>query len=371
MTTSLVCALSVAAALSAAPITSAVTPPVASGPQAVQYVQVQYRNEVLNNGRPNVASTFVKSALQTAARQFVANLLQTALSHANPVLGFIAQQISSRAQAKLASSLAPRPTTHFEAAIDVKPEFQATTTVATDRTRTDLGDVSTIIQCDLRKVIVLDNADKTYSVTSFDQAETEEQSQQLTSGFDFFAASLGGQPGDSATTTVSPQPDDGAATIAGMTARHAIFSLSSNGSGSGQKTDLWYADVPVADHCSLDSKSAQTGPSPTSAGDASKVRVPLRSVEWSEVQIGAGEDAPTPVVTVAPSNYMDPMLKRPGFAWLETTSVVQLPYDPAFFDVPVGYALVTPAPTDTPSPAPTDTPSATPTPSASPAGAPR
>jgi hypothetical protein len=366
--------------LAAAKTAVAATASTAPGAQAVQYVQVQYRNEVLNNGRPSMVSNIVGSALQTAAHQFVSNLLQTALMHVNPVLGFFAQQISAKAQAKLASSLASasRPK-HLDPSINVTPEFEATTTVATDRTRTDIGDVSTIIQCDLRKVIVVDNAERTYSVTSFDQAAAGEQTQQWSSGFDFLAASLGGQPGDSATMTVSPQPDDGAVTIAGVTARHAIFTLSSNGGESGQKTDLWYADIPVADHCALDSQSAQSGPSPTSAGDASKVRVPLRSVEWAEVQMGANDDNATPSASIAPSDYADPMLKRPGFAWLETTSVVQLPYDPSFFDVPVGYTLVTPAPTDTPSPeasqsavdAATAMPSAAPSPSASPAGAPR
>ncbi|HLJ83792.1 MAG TPA: hypothetical protein VKT51_06455 [Candidatus Eremiobacteraceae bacterium] len=356
------------------------TPPNASGAQVIQYVQVQYRNVVLNNGRPSMGSNLLKSALQTAAHQFLSNLLQTALTHANPVLGFIAQQIAAKAQAKLASSVASRPM-HLDPRINVAAEFEATTTVAADRTRTDIGDVSTIIQCDLRKVIVLDNAERTYSVTTFDQAESQQQSPQFTSGFDFMTAALGGSPDETAAMTISPQPDDGAVTIAGLTARHAIFSLSSNGGGSGQKTDLWYADIPVADHCSLDAQSAQEGPSPASAGDASKVRVPLRSVEWTEMQMGANEDSATPASTIAPSDYVDPMLKRPGFAWLETTSVAQLRYDPAFFDVPAGYALVTPAPTDTPSPGasspqrPVDSasaaPAAAPSPSASPAGAPR
>ena len=354
--------------------------PNAAGAQVIQYVQVQYRNVVLNNGRPSVGPNLLKSALQTAAHQFLSNLLQTALTHANPVLGFIAQQIAAKAQAKLASSLAPRPL-HLDPKINVAAEFQATTTVATDRTRTDVGDVSTIIQCDLRKVLVLDNADKTYSVTTFDQAESQQQSPQFTSGFDFMTAALSGSADDTAAMTISPQPDDGAVTIAGMTARHAIFSLSSNGGGSGQKTDLWYADMPVADHCSLDSRSAQDGPSPTSAGDASKVRIPLRSVEWAEMQMGASDSVATPAASVAPSDYVDPMLKRPGFAWLETTSVAELRYDPAFFDVPAGYALVTPAPTDTPAPdasapppGPADSasqaPAAAPSPSPSPAGTP-
>lgn len=324
-------------------LASPAAPAPAAAPQAVQYVQVQYRNVLLDHGLPKMGSNMLGSALQSAAHQFISQLISTALTHANPVLGFIAQQIAAKAQAKLLS--APSHAFHMDPKINVRAEFQAMTTVSPDRTRTDIGAISTIVQCDARRVIVLDTADKTYTVTSFDEAAQEQDhSTQLTSGFAFFTAAMGGgDPGDSAVTTAMPQPDDGAVTIAGLTARHSIFTVSANGGASGAKTDLWYADLPIADRCASDSQNQEGGPSATSSGDPTRVRVPLRSMEWTEMSLGS-DASPAPAASIAPASYVDPMLSRPGFAWLETTSVVQLPYDPAFFDVPPGYTMVAPSP---------------------------
>src|SRR4029077_2845741 len=139
------------------------------------------------------------------------------------------------------SSAAPAVPYHPD--INVIPEFEATTTIAADRTRMDVATISTIVQCDLNKVLLVDNASNTYSVAALDATADAAANSPMDTTF-------GGQP-DPDQTTADPQPDDGTEKIAGLLAHHAIFTSPAAGSfGGSHKTDLWYADVPVPDRCS-------------------------------------------------------------------------------------------------------------------------
>jgi len=310
-------------------------PTPSAGPQAVQYVQVQYRNVLKNNGFPNAASQAVGAALKSQVLSFVSNVLQNALSHANPILGFIANRIASRMTAKLT---ALPMNVHLKPNVTVVAEFEATTTIAPARTRMDVDNVSTIVQCDTQQVIVLDNTDKIYSVRSFSDSLKDADNGSPFGPF--------GTP-DATQQTVEPQPDDGTETIAGLLSHHDL--ITAPGGFGTAKTDLWYADVPMMNACASAPQLTDAGVVAATAIGQGSVRIPLRSVQWSELGYSApAPPLPSPASSAAPVSYHDPMLETPGIAWIETTSVTRLPYDASSFDVPAGYALATPEPDPSP-----------------------
>jgi hypothetical protein len=292
----------------------------------VQYVQVQYRNVLKSSAISDAASQAIGAGVKSQIAMFVSNVVQNAISHANPILGFIVNRIASRMTAKLTNipmNLLPKPN------VTVVAEFEATTTIAPARTRMDVGNVSTIVQCDTQQVIVLDNTDKIYSTRSFADSLKDADAG---ASFGPFAAS------DPTQQTTETQPDDGTETIAGLLSHHDIVSAP-NAFGFA-KTDLWYADVPMTNVCASAPQLTDAGVVAATAVDQASVRIPLRSVEWSEMSFSAPQPSPVP--------YHDPMLQTPGIAWIETTTVTRLPYDPSFFDVPAGYVLATPEPSPSP-----------------------
>jgi hypothetical protein len=264
-------ALVAAAALAtASPSAAPAAAPASSpGPQAVQYVQVQYRNVLKSNGISNAASQALAGAMKSEIASFVSNLLQNLLSRANPILGFIANRIASRMTARLTSTpvnLHPRPN------VTVVAEFEATTTVAPARTRMDVGNVSTIVQCDRQQVIVLDNTDKIYSTRSFaDSLKDADADAEI-------EPSAASEPTQQ---TVETQPDDGTETIAGLLSHHDLITAPSPFGVA--KTDLWYADVPMANACASASQLPDVGVVPATAVDQATLRISLRSVQWSEM----------------------------------------------------------------------------------------
>ena len=328
-------AATVAPAASAA--IAAPSPVPGAGARAVQYVQVQYRNVLKSTGFGTSMSQMAAAAVKSQVNSFVANVLQNALAHMNPVVALIANFVAKKVTQKLTNIPV---NIHVKPNIKVVAEFEATTTIAPARTRTDVADISTIVQCDKRQVIVLDNTSKVYTTTSFDEMK------------DADAASFGPfgvGPLDTAQETVAFQPDDGTETIAGLVSHHEMISSPSAIGFADAKTDLWFADLPMYNACAALADSG-AGLVPSAAVSASTVRIPLRSVQFSEMDFSA----PTPAPSPSPSNsapagrYHDSVLDTPGIAWIETTSVTQLPYDAAYFDVPAGYTHASPEPSPTP-----------------------
>jgi hypothetical protein len=177
-------ALAVAAALStSAPAVQATPAP--AGLQAVQYVQVQYRNVLKPNAIGESASQLLGATVRSQIGSFLSSVLRTALSHANPILGAIANMVASKVTAKLTNipiNIHPKPN------VKIVAEFEATTTIAPARSRTDIGPLSTIIQCDKQQIIVLDNVAKVYTTRTFSDALNDADAG---SGFGPFA---GGSP---------------------------------------------------------------------------------------------------------------------------------------------------------------------------------
>jgi len=333
-----------APALPAAPAT-----PASATPQAVQYVQVQYRNQLTTNLIGQTAGQMIGSQIKAQIRNFLSNVLQSALSHANPVLGAIANMIANKVTAKMTQipiNIRPKPN------VKIVAEFEATTTVSPSRTRTDIGTLSTIIQCDKQQIIVLDNAAKVYSTRSFSDSLDDADAGP---GFGPFAADTQ----DVSQQIIQPQPDDGTETIAGLVSRHELITVPTVLGFGAAKTDLWFADLPMPNACA--SMPQQPGLTfvPRAAAASSTIRIPLRSVQWSEMDFSGSPAAPpspsasqspsaSPSPAASPSHYQDPVLQTPGIAWIETTSVTMLPYDASYFDVPSGYTLSTPEPSPSP-----------------------
>jgi hypothetical protein len=332
-----------ATVLSAAATTPTAAPTllVPAGPQAVQYVQVQYRNVLKNSGFGGTASQALGNPIKPLIGSFVRNVLQSALSHVNPILGFIANQIANRMTKRLT---APPIDMHPKPDVNIVAEFEATTTIGPARTRTDVGDISTIVECDKQQIIVMDNTAKVYSAQSFDDSVKDADASQAPAFF-------GGGAPDVTQQTVVAQPDDGTETIAGLLSHHQLISAPSTTGFGSAKTDFWFADVPMPNACSsAPPQTSVANPQPAAVAP-STVRIPLRSVQWSQMDFAAppATPSPSPDASASPTPYEDPVLQTPGIAWLETTSVTRLPYDSSYFDVPAGYTLAAPEPSPSPS----------------------
>jgi hypothetical protein len=333
-------ALAAAAVLStSAPAVVATTAP--TGPQAVQYVQVQYRNVLKPIGVGSTASQLIGETIRSQVISFLSNVLRNALTHANPILSVVANTIANKVTAKLTTipiNIHPKPN------IKVVAEFEATTTIAPARSRTDIGPISTIIQCDKQQIIVLDTAAKVYTIRSFSDALNDADAAQ---GFGPFA---GGAP-DFSQQTVEQQPDDGTETIAGLVAHHTLTTAPLTTGFGAAKTDLWFADMPMPNSCASMPQQPGLASMPQTAATSSTTRIPLRSVQWSEMDFSGTSpvSSPSPRASEMPSSYRDPVLDTPGIAWIETTSVTTLPYDASYFDVPADYVQSTPEPSPSPS----------------------
>ncbi|HEY7981547.1 MAG TPA: hypothetical protein VID19_08670 [Candidatus Eremiobacteraceae bacterium] len=216
----------------------------------------------------------------------------------------------------------------------------STTTISATRTRHDDGKgVSTIVQCDLRRIVTVDDNTKTYTVVDFD-----DMMKQLSTALSQAQAKAGESASTvhgTGNTTVSfdEKPDSQTQVIAGMTAHHAVdtITISMQGSGdcpSGSQSmtmDVWYASSPVKMSCPTKMAAPQVparGSSPCMQNmmfqannvRSSQARIPLKTT----MSYGAGPMTFGTTTTVS--------------------SVKTMPYDPSYFDVPAGYTKVEPSP---------------------------
>jgi hypothetical protein len=296
---------------------------------------VQYRNVLKSS---TLAVQAAPDIAKTMAASFLSNVLGGVLSHLNPVLGFLVHKIVDKAASKMTTPPPPPSKPN----VKVEAEFEATTTIAPARTRTDVGDVSTIIQCDKQLIIVVDNTSKTYSARSFTDSLNDADSGYGGGPFN--------GPTDLSQQSIVPQPDDGTETIAGLLSHHDVISAPLESGFGYQKTDLWFADVPMPNACSSPTQQPAPGGATPASATSETVRIPLRSVQMAQMFFSAPASAPsaTPNSSSSPTPYRDPVLDTPGIAWIETTSVKHLAYDASYFDVPAGYAPATPEPSPSP-----------------------
>jgi hypothetical protein len=226
-----------------------------------------------------------------------------------------------------------------------------TTTISPTRTRIDDGKGgSTIVQCDLRRIVTVDDNAKTYTVTDFD-----DMMKQLSTALAQAKAQAQAKAGESTSTihgtgntTVSfdEKPDSQTQVIAGMTAHHAVDTITITMQGTGDcpsgsqsmSMDVWFAPSPVKMSC----PTKMAAPQPAGGGHSGS---PCMQNMMFQANTMRSSQARIPLKTTM-SYAAGPM----SFGTTSTvTSTKTIPYDPSFFDVPAGYTKVeaSPFPTHT------------------------
>jgi hypothetical protein len=216
-------------------------------------------------------------------------------------------------------------------------DMTTTTTISGTRTRNDDGNgVSTIVQCDLRRIVTINDNTKTYTALDFDdmmkQMSTALAQAQTKAGESSTKVNGTGNT----TVTFDEKPDSQTQTIAGMTAHHAIdtITISMQGTGdcpSGSQTmtmDVWYASSPVKMSC----PTKMAAPAAPSGGHGA----PCLQNMMFQANNARSSQARIPLKTTM--NFaMGPMSMGTTST---VTSVKTMPYDPSYFDVPAGYTKV-------------------------------
>ena len=220
-----------------------------------------------------------------------------------------------------------------------------TTTISSQRTRHDDGKgKAVIVQCDLKRIVNIDDNAKTYSVVNFDdmmnemqaalkQAESKQANQPAINGH------------GNMTFSFDEKPDDQTQTIAGMTAHHAVDTITMTSTGTGDcpnssfsmTMDVWYAPSPVKMECPMKLPSA----APPSSGHGGNPCMQNMMVQANNVR-GSQSRIPLKTTMSFPAGPMTIGSTE------EVTSAKTIPYDPSYFDVPAGYTKVDVAATPTP-----------------------
>jgi|GEM_PF-1891393 len=222
-----------------------------------------------------------------------------------------------------------------------------TTTISSTRTRHDDGKGnSTIVECDLSRIITIDDNAKTYSVVSFDD-EMKTLAAALAKAQ---AAAKAATPAPASTTmtgtsrtaiTFDEKPDDQTQVIAGLTAHHAVDTITISSQGTGDcpsfsesmTEDVWFAPPPIKMSCptKLSMPAIPSAPGQTTNPCAQNMMLQANSARSARARI------------LLKSTMSMPGAQKIGMNISTTTLVTSLktqPYDPAFFDIPAGYKKV-------------------------------
>jgi len=259
------------------------------------------------------------------------------------------------AHARAATNAYPYVTTtsmHMPAIISMfmhkKVDSTSTTTIGPTRTRVDASDgTSTIIACDTQQMINIDNNKKTYSASSFDDL-MKKMSADMNAAL---AKSKNGSPppavngtGD-VTVSFDEKPDTQTAVIAGITAHHAVDTVTIATTGTGEcakamstsmSFDIWYAPLPYKMSCPVRPKM-QAMPQPQ-GGSASPC--------MQNFQIQANQKATGGRLALRTTTSFG-MKGQEITTTTEVKSAGLIPYNASFFEPPAGYAKVDP-PSTTP-----------------------
>jgi hypothetical protein len=232
-----------------------------------------------------------------------------------------------------------------------------TTTIAGERARIDEGDTSTITECDLQRVIHLDNKAKTYWTASFDDMMKQMQAmmKQAQSQQPMAHPSPQGTPqqikgtGD-ITFSVSEIPDDQTQTLFGMTAHHLINTVTMTAKGTGDcpnfsmtiKSDQWWVPNELPKACPLPVRPP--GP-PQGAGGPPQgggQQNPCMSKFGMQAQLKAHpanrfvlKDTTTTSIGSSSGSASFPVHE-------DVTAYATTPFDATVFDIPAGYTQVPP-----------------------------
>jgi hypothetical protein len=230
-----------------------------------------------------------------------------------------------------------------------------TTSISATRERIDSGNTSRIVQCDLKRVISLDNNAKTYYVMTFDQMkaamaaeEAQMRAQMQAHGYPTpppatSAAPIQGSGG--LTLSVNTVNDPNTQQILGMTAHHVTETISGTANGTGQcpngtltmTNDEWYVPTQVTFSCPLPRPPTPPMMPPPNAPHGGAAANPC----FSSFQMQASGKAHTEDrFALKQDTTIDLGVKITTHE--EVTKYQIGPYDSSLFDAPAGYSQVPP-----------------------------
>lgn len=230
-----------------------------------------------------------------------------------------------------------------------------TTTISANRERIDdSSGTSEITQCDLKRVIHLDNNAKTYWSATFAEIQAYEQQAMQQA-----ASRMQAQPQHTPSGT-APPPIQGSGsvtistnvvndpqtqTLFGMTAHHEILTITVSDNGTGQcpsgsmtmTNDEWYVPKVISFYCPLPKP-----PIPPMPRGGIPHGNPMSNPCFSRFQAEAkGKAESGPHFALKQTSTMD----FGGYKITSHEDVTQyqvMPYNASFFDVPAGYSQVSP-----------------------------
>ena len=234
-----------------------------------------------------------------------------------------------------------------------KPSSE-TTTIGPSRERTDSSDnTSQIIQCDLKRIIHLDNNAKTYYAMTF--AQIQAQMNAAAQQYQHQMNSTTPNPHPAPTSTiegsggltisVNTVNDPNTQQILGMTAHHITETITGTANGNGQCpnvtltmiNDEWYIPNPVTFSCPVARPVMPVmQPPPSSHGGQGAANPCLGSFQAQASGKARTEDR----FALKQDTTLDIGVKITTHD--EVTKYETQPYSPSFFDVPSGYTQVQP-----------------------------
>jgi hypothetical protein len=228
-----------------------------------------------------------------------------------------------------------------------------TTSISSSRERIDSGDTSKIVQCDLKRIIHLDNNAKTYYVMTFDQMKAAMQAEEAQAAAEMKHGYATAPPAPSSspiqgsgglTISVNTVNDPKTQQMFGMTAHHVTETFTGTANGNGQcpngtltlTNDEWYVPPQVTFSCPIAMPRPQMpvmAPPPGAHGG------PKSNPCMGSFQAQATGKANTDDrFALKQDTTIDLGVKITTHE--EVTKYQVGPYDASLFDVPAGYSQV-------------------------------
>lgn len=223
--------------------------------------------------------------------------------------------------------------------------------VSQSRERDDQGNTSQIVQCDLKRVIHLDNGAKTYYTLTFAQMQAIQQAaiQQYYSQAHQTPPPQqpNGQPIEGSggfTLSVNTVNDPNTQQLFGMTAHHVTETITGTSTGTGQcpngsmtmTNDEWYIPNQITFSCPLPRPRIPTAPANAPHGAGGAANPCFGSFQFEASGKAHTEDR----FALKQDTTIDMGIKITTHE--EVTKYQVSPYDPSVFDVPQGYTQVQP-----------------------------
>lgn len=215
---------------------------------------------------------------------------------------------------------------------------ESTIYIKGQRQRTEDRNMTSVYQCDLRRIIYINDRTRKYFISPLDNK----------SGTPAVAADVPATPrtarrGGVVTYTLTVTDTGERKQMFGYTARHILTSMiidapegTCNPGHTEMETDGWYIDLSLAFNCSDDGLASPPRVAPSGCQDE------IRYSRKGRARLGFPVLVKTKMKLAGEDEQMDPqqaaMMERMMTSTEEVTDISQATLDAALFDVPAGYA---------------------------------